>query len=133
MSLFHLRCANEVARIREAVKDNFGTSFLGAEIVRVIQFTILRHGGAHANLTLAKSFPVLQARIIQAVDMCAEPWPDAIEEMRPAMDKALKAYQTVIDEAVAWGLQKGMEHGKFTAWGWEIQHELKPKGGDTED
>ena len=55
--------------------------------------------------------------------MCAE----------PAMDKALKAYQTVIDEAVTWDCRKVWDkHGKFTGWVWEIQHELKPKG-DTED
>ena len=77
-SLFYLRYAKEVAKIREAVNDNFGTSFSDAEIVQVIQFTILRHGGAHANLTLAKPFPVLQAGITQAVGVCAEPWPDAI-------------------------------------------------------
>ena len=117
VSLFHLRCANEVARIREAMNGNFGTGFSDAEIVRVIQFTILRHGGAHANLTLAKSFPVLQARVAQAVDMCAEPWPDAIEDMRPAMDKALKACQTVIQEAASRGDGRNVwdKHGNSPA------------------
>ena len=133
VSLFHLRYANEVARIGEAVNDNFGTSFSGDEIVRVIQFTIPRHGGAHANRTLAKSFrfgrPGSPRRLI-----CAEPWPDGIEETRPAMDKILKAYQTVIDEAASRGDGRNVrdKHGKFIDWFWEIQHELKPKGGDTE-
>lgn len=69
-----------------------------AEIVRIIQLTILGNGGAHNNRTLAKLSPDLQARITQVVDMCAKPRPDSIVEMRPDMDKALKAYRTVIDE-----------------------------------
>lgn len=67
-----------------------------------IQFTILRQGGAHANLTLAKSFPVLQPRLTQVVDLYTRPWPDVIET-RSATDKALKAYQTVIGEAASRG------------------------------
>ena len=66
--------------------------------------------------------------------MCARPWPDAIE-MRPATDKALEAYQIVIDEAASRGDGGKVcdKNGKFTGWVWDIQHELGPKGGGTED
>lgn len=39
----------------------------------------------------------------RSICVCIEPWPDAMEEMRPAMDKALKAYRAVIDEAASRG------------------------------
>ena len=73
------------------VNEMFGTDFSDSEIVQIIKFTIRRHGGAHDNLTLAKSFPDLQARISQAVETCAAPWLETIEAARPAMGKALKA------------------------------------------
>ena len=78
----------KVARIREAVDGNFDTGFSGAKKVRITRFTVLRDGGAHANLTLAKPFPDLQARTPRRL-MCAWPWPDVIEDMRPTTGKVL--------------------------------------------
>ena len=111
------------------VNEMFGTDFGDSEIVQVIKFTIRRQRGAHANLTLAKSFPDLQAWISQAIEICVVPRLETIEIARPVMGKALKAYQAVIGEAAARGdgAKVWDQLGKFTGWVWEIQGRLESK------
>ena len=126
---FSWRYRAEVTKVREMVNEMFGTDFGDSEIVQVIKFTIRRQRGAHANFTLAKSFPDLQAWISQAIEICVVPRLETIEIARPVMGKALKAYQAVIGEAAARGdgARVWDQLGKFTGWVWEIQGRLESK------
>lgn len=120
--MFLARYPKEVAEFRERINSAYSTNFSDLEIFRLITSTIIRHGKAHANMTLKKSFPDLNAQIAHATDLFEDTRPTQIERLRSPMAKVLQAYAAVISEAAARGdctiFWDG--DGKFAGWFWDI-------------
>ena len=118
--LFTARHYNgELADLCNRLKNLFGSYFNDWDIDCVIRFACTRHGIAHANLTLLKTYPELLEAISRAADLCTMEWDPNLEAMRPSMKKVIEVYHSVIKKAseggCTWLVLRGIE-GRDELW-----------------
>ena len=130
------RFKDEHADLCKRLNNLCGSDFNSWEIDGAIRFALTRHGTAHANLTLLKTYPELLEAIGQAAGICAMEWEwdPRLEAEREPMKKVIEVYRSVIQKASERGCTKAWNtRGYYTGWVLAVQEELNSadlRGGD---